>query len=134
MDPLSDEVKCQLQQLWRLEAYVYERLQQLSARCAHRLRPESTGAFGRCLELGGLLLQLRLELALPEERAFTLQPWAEEARHLGGLAELLVERYARLAREPSASGAVVQAARRNALSAQQLATRLLEAPQLKRCA
>jgi hypothetical protein len=134
--PLSDDVKCQLRQLWQLEAYAYERLQQLSARCAGSLRPQVTRAFVRCLDLGGLLMQQQLELPLPAERRFLLQPWSSEARHLGGLAQLLAERYERLAREPSARGAVARAALLNARSAQTLAEELLQEERggLRRCA
>ena len=134
--PLSDDVKCQLRQLWQLEAYVYERLQQLSARCAGGLRPEVTRAFVRCLELGGLLMQQQLELPLPAERSFALQAWTSEARHLGGLAQLLAERYERLAREPSARGALARLARQNARCVQQLPAQLgpPEAGALRRCA
>ena len=134
--PLSNDVKCQLSQLWQLEAYVYERLQQLSARCKDGLRPQVTRAFVRCLDLGGLMMQQRLELPLPAERPFRLQPWSTEVRHLGGLAQLLAERYERLARERSARGAVAHAALLSARGAQALAEELLqeERPGLRRCA
>ncbi len=122
--PLSDDVKCQLSQLWHLEAYVYERLQQLSARCAGSLRPQVTRAFVRCLDVGGLMMQQGLELPLPAERPLTLQPWSSEARHLGALAQLLAERYERLSREPSARGAVARLAKANARCVQQLPEQL----------
>jgi hypothetical protein len=136
LDTLSAEVMCQLGQLWKLETYVYERLQQLSARCAGGLRPEASRTFTRCLGLGGLMLQLNLALPMPESRRFTLQSWPAEARHLGGVAELLVARYERLAREPSAAGAVAQVAWSNARGAQALAAQLLQEEQasLRRCA
>ena len=136
MNTPSAEVMCQVGQLWKLETYVYERLQQLSARCAGAMRPEASRSFTRCLELGGLMLQWNLPQPAAETRSFTLQSWPAEARHLGGVAELLVARYERLAGEPAADATVAQVARRNGRNAQALAALLLEDQRagLRRCA